>query len=89
MKRYRKPLPLRKKEEAYRKRIAATPKVEKAYKSLVIERDSAQAKYGDLLEKLMEARVAQGLEKEQKGEHFSLIEPARLPEDASGRRRRR
>jgi hypothetical protein len=28
----------------------------------------------------MEARVAHGLEKEQKGERFTLIEPPRLPE---------
>jgi capsular polysaccharide biosynthesis protein len=28
----------------------------------------------------MEAKVAQGLEKEQKGERFTLIDPARLPE---------
>ncbi|MFL7867904.1 MAG: GNVR domain-containing protein, partial [Anaerolineales bacterium] len=29
---------------------------------------------------LMEARVSQGLETEQKGERFTLIDPARLPE---------
>ena len=28
----------------------------------------------------MEAKVAQGLEKEQKGDRFTLIDPARLPE---------
>jgi uncharacterized protein involved in exopolysaccharide biosynthesis len=32
------------------------------------------------MRKHMEARVAQGLEKEQKGERFTLIEPPRLPE---------
>ena len=32
------------------------------------------------MKKVMEARVAQGLEKEQMGERFTLIDPARLPE---------
>jgi len=32
------------------------------------------------MRKHMEAKVAQGLEKEQKGERFTLIDPAKLPE---------
>jgi len=32
------------------------------------------------MKRVMEARVAQGLEKEQMGERFTLIDPARLPE---------
>ena len=64
----------------YRQRILNTPKVEEAYKAILIERDNTQAKYNDLMRKHMEAKVAQGLEKDQKGERFTLIEPARLPE---------
>jgi len=67
--------------EMYRQRIANTPRVEEAYKAILIERDNTQAKYNDLMRKHMEARVAQGLEKEQKGERFTLIDPARLPEN--------
>jgi len=66
--------------DLYRQRILNTPKVEEAYKAILIERDNTQAKYNDLMRKHMEARVAQGLEKEQKGERFTLIDPARLPE---------
>ncbi len=66
--------------EKYRRRITNTPKVEEAYKAILIERDNTQAKYNDLMRKHMEARVAQGLEKDQKGERFTLIDPARLPE---------
>ena len=66
----------------YRQRIVDTPKVEETYKAISIERDNTQAKYNDLMRKHMEARVAQGLEKEQKGERFTLIDPARLPEKA-------
>jgi uncharacterized protein involved in exopolysaccharide biosynthesis len=66
--------------EEYRRRITATPRVEEAYNALMMERNNTQAKYNDLMAKHMEARVAQGLEKEQKGERFTLIEPPRLPE---------
>ncbi len=63
----------------YRRRIEATPKVEEEYNSLLIEQENTRGKYSDLMRKLMEARVAYGLEKDQKGERFTLIEPARLP----------
>ena len=66
--------------DTYRLRIENTPKVEENYKTIFIERNNTQAKYDDLMRKHMEARVAQGLEKEQKGERFTLIDPARLPE---------
>jgi polysaccharide chain length determinant protein (PEP-CTERM system associated) len=66
--------------DVYRGRIAATPKVEEAYNALLLARTNTQAKFDDLMRKHMEARVAQGLEKEQKGERFTLIDPARLPE---------
>jgi len=66
--------------ELYRKRITSTPKVEETYKAILIERNNTQLKYDDLSRKYMEAKVAQGLEKEQKGERFTIIDPARLPE---------
>ena len=64
----------------FRRRIAATPNIEEAYNALIAERKNTQAKFDDLMRKHMEAGVAQGLEKEQKGERFTLIESARLPE---------
>jgi len=66
--------------DKYRRRITNSPKVEEVYKSLLNERNNTQAKYDDLMRKHMEAEVAQGLEKEQKGERFTIIDPARLPE---------
>ena len=70
-----------KKADTYRRRIADTPKVEETYKTIIIERDNTKAKFDDLMRKHMEAKVAQGLEKEQKGERFTLIDPPRLPEN--------
>ena len=66
--------------EDYRQRTEATPRVEETYKAMMVERNNLQLKYDDLIKKVMEARVAHGLEKEQMGEHFTLIDPARLPE---------
>ena len=66
--------------ETYRQRIENTPKIEQEYNSLVLDRNNTKAKYEDLLRKVMEANVAMGLEKQQKGERFTLIDPARLPE---------
>ena len=64
----------------YQRNIYASPAVENKYKDLMMVRTNTQAKYDDLMRKLMEARVSQGLEKEQKGERFTIIDPARMPE---------
>ena len=66
--------------DVYRKRIDNTPKVEEAYNAILNRRNNTQAKYDDLMRKHMEAKVSQGLEKEQKGEHFILIDPPRYPQ---------
>ena len=68
------------KREGLRKRIEASPHVEEGYKAMISERNSLQLKYDDLSKKFMEARVANGLEKGQLGERFTLIDAARLPE---------
>lgn len=78
---YRQIEDLEDKASTYRSRIEATPRVEEAYRALLIEQSNLQAKYSDLMRKLMEARVAYGLEKEQVGERFTLLEPASFPVD--------
>ncbi|MDH5299131.1 MAG: Wzz/FepE/Etk N-terminal domain-containing protein, partial [Desulfobulbaceae bacterium] len=64
----------------YRRGIAATPKVEEGYRAMINERDNLQLQYNQMRQKHMGAEVAQGLEKEQKGERFTLVEPPLLPE---------
>jgi len=71
---------LKARREGYKRSLAVSPQVEQEYKSLLMERTNTQAKYDDLMRKHMEAKVSQGLEKEQKGERFTIIDPARLPE---------
>ena len=64
----------------YKHRIELSPNVESEYKALLMERSNTQAKYDDLMKKYMESKESQGLEKEQKGERFTIIDPARLPD---------
>ena len=71
---------LEKQAELYTKRIAATPGVEEKFNAILSERNILNAKYNEMQGKTMEARVAQTLESEQKGERFTLIESATLPE---------
>lgn len=74
---------LRKRLSGYQRNIFSAPQVENEYKELMMARNNTQAKYDDLMRKVMEARVSQGLEKEQKGERFTIIDPARMPEKPS------
>jgi succinoglycan biosynthesis transport protein ExoP len=71
---------LQMRRDGYRSRIEASPRVEEGYKLLLVERNNMQAKYDDLMKKYMEAKVAHGMEKEQMGERFTLIDAAKLPE---------
>lgn len=71
---------LSRKREDYKRRIAASPGVEEGYKNILEQRNNLQLKYDDLSKKFMEAKVSNGMEKEQKGERFTLIDAARLPE---------
>ena len=60
--------------------VAKTPQVERGYHDVLRERESLLAKYAQLKSKLQEAKLAQTLEEEQKGESFTLIEPPALPD---------
>jgi len=63
-----------------REKIAATPGVEEQYNAIVSERNTLNIKNNEMQAKMMEAKVAQGFESKQKGERFTLIESATLPE---------
>jgi polysaccharide chain length determinant protein (PEP-CTERM system associated) len=74
---------LQAKRNSFRQRIEAAPRVEEGYRTLVAERNNLQAKHDELTRKSMDAKVAHGLEKEQLGERFTIVEAARLPEKPS------
>lgn len=72
---------LQAKLDEYEKRISAAPEVEREYRAMQRELQNATAKYQDISAKQMHAQVAQQLESESKGERFTLIDPAALPEE--------
>ncbi len=67
--------------DEYEKRITSAPQVEKEYRNLTRDYENALAKYQEIKAKQMEAELAETLEKENKGERFSLVEPPQRPEE--------
>ena len=72
---------LGKRLEEYQKRLEMAPEVENAYLNLVRNHENAKEMYNGISQKLMEAKVAQGMEESQRGERFTIIDPAQLPEE--------
>jgi hypothetical protein len=60
--------------------MAQSPEVERQYRAMARDLESAQFKYQEILSKQTEAQVSQNLETERKGEKFTLIEPPQPPE---------
>lgn len=71
---------LKAKQADYEKRLAHTPEVERVWLDLKRDYDNSVRRYQETKAKEMEAEIGQQLEKERKGERFSLIEPPALPE---------
>ena len=71
---------LRAKRDDYERRLAKSPEVERTYREMTRELDTAQAKYQEILAKQTEVQVSQNLESERKGEKFTMIEPPLPPE---------
>ena len=66
--------------QKYRGYLARTPQIEQEYRLLTRDYDNARMRYQETLSKQMVAQSAEGLEKEQKGQRFTIIDPAVLPE---------
>jgi polysaccharide biosynthesis transport protein len=71
---------LRVKLEDYERRLAQSPAVERGYRELARDLDSAQLKYEEIRSKQTESQVSENLEMEHKGERFTMIEPPLPPE---------
>ena len=63
------------------KRLVDMPLVEGEFRGLVRELENATTKYQEVKAKQMQARMAQQLESESKGERFTLIDPPVTPEE--------
>lgn len=66
---------------SFRQRLEAAPKIEQEYLALQRDYQNAHAKYHEVMNKLMEARISEGMEQHQKGEKFTIIDPASYPEE--------
>jgi uncharacterized protein involved in exopolysaccharide biosynthesis len=64
----------------YRQRLEAAPKVEQEYLGLSRDYQNAHAKHQEIMNKILEARIAEGMEESQKAEKFTIIDPASYPE---------
>lgn len=65
----------------FEQRLTQAPQVEREYHTLMRDYENATAKYREVKAKQMEADMAQAMEKDRKGERFSLIEPPMFPEE--------
>ena len=71
---------LKEKQSIYEARLMEAPQVEMEYQALFREQQNTLQRYNEVKAKQMEAQVAQELERESKGERFTLIDPPQLPE---------
>lgn len=61
-------------------KILVAPQVEREYLKLLRDYENSVVRYRDTKEKQMRADIGKQLESESKGERFTLIDPAALPE---------
>ena len=66
--------------EKYRHRIEEGPKTEQMFVDLRRDYNQANNNYQSLLQKKLQAKLAENLERSQKGEQFLILDPANLPQ---------
>ncbi|MCU7932388.1 MAG: lipopolysaccharide biosynthesis protein [Candidatus Thiodiazotropha sp. (ex Codakia rugifera)] len=72
---------IKSKTKEFESRLMQSPQVEREYRNLTRDYENALAKYQEVKAKQLEAELSESLERERKGERFSLIEPPQLPEE--------
>lgn len=65
----------------FRQRLEETPRIEQEYLALQRDYQNSHTKYQEVMNKLLEARISEGMEQHQKGEKFTLVDPASLPQE--------
>lgn len=63
----------------YQRRIEDTPKREQELTLLTRDYDLMKTNYQSLLDKKIQAQMAENLERKQQGEQFKILDPARVP----------
>jgi uncharacterized protein involved in exopolysaccharide biosynthesis len=67
--------------EQYQRDVTLAPQVEQQYRELARDYDNTRLKYQEIRSKQSEAKTAQNLESDRKGERFTLIDPPLPPEE--------
>jgi uncharacterized protein involved in exopolysaccharide biosynthesis len=62
----------------YERRIEDTPRREQELILLTRDYDNQEKNYRSLLDKKIQAQLAENLERKQQGEQFKILDPARL-----------
>ena len=65
----------------YERNVSLAPQVEQEYRELTRDYDNTRLKYQEVSSKQSEAKTAQNLEADRKGERFTLIDPPLPPEE--------
>lgn len=66
--------------EEYKGRLESGPKIEERFVDLRRGYEEANANYQSLLQKKLDAELAENLERTRKGEQFRILDPPRMPE---------
>lgn len=74
---------LKAKMASYEQRLVETPQVEREYLDLTRDQENSVTRYREIKAKQAQAQISQELERDRKGERFSLIDPPQLPEQPS------
>jgi polysaccharide chain length determinant protein (PEP-CTERM system associated) len=74
---------LREQLNTYQARLSMSPAVEREYKGITRDYQTALQFYNELLAKKSQSEMATSLERRQQGEQFSIMDPADLPEKPS------
>ena len=67
--------------DQYQRDVTLAPQVEQQYRELARDYDNTRLKYQEIRSKQSEAKTAQNLESDRKGERFTLIDPPLPPEE--------
>ena len=76
------------KQRLYDARLQQAPEIEREYRDLTRDYESAQERYAEIRAKQMQAEIAEELELDQKAERFTVVEPPSLPLEPAGPRRK-
>jgi uncharacterized protein involved in exopolysaccharide biosynthesis len=79
---------LRARSLEYQRNVSLAPQVEQQYREIMRDYDNTRLKYSEIRSKQSEAKTAQNLEADRKGERFTLIDPPLPPEEPISPNRR-